>query len=222
MFFDWLNSSIGRKQIVAVTGLILILFVLGHLAGNLLIFLGPEAFNGYAEKLAHLRPGLYFVEIVLAWIFIIHMWVTALLVLGNIRSRPKEYKVIKPQGDRSWATQLMPYTGTIILLFIIWHLKDFTFADKNGGLSFLPDGQSYGLYGIVVNTFRNPTHSGLYIIVMFCLGLHLSHGVQSFLQTFGFNHPRLTPAIVQFSNFFALLIAVAYSSIPLYVMIKFV
>ena len=182
---SYCHSSIGRKQIVAITGLALILFLIGHLAGNLILFLGPEAYNAYAKKLAGLRPGLYAVEFALLWVFVIHIWVTALLVLENIRARQglSRYAQSRAVGERSWATRLMPYTGTYLLAFVIWHLVDFTFADHHGPRSFVlvTDStgsltniysKSLGLYGVVWNSFADPIHSVLYIIAMMALGLH--------------------------------------------------
>ncbi|HLF17836.1 MAG TPA: succinate dehydrogenase cytochrome b subunit [Candidatus Omnitrophota bacterium] len=221
MLDAYLKSSIGRKQIVAVTGLLLIGYLIAHLAGNLLIYLGPEAFNHYAEKLAGLRPGLYAVEFGLLGVFLIHMLFTATLVLDNIRSRPVDYKMKTAQGERSWATRLMPYTGTAILLFVIWHLLDFTFTDKFGPRSILSDGQSYGLYGVVYNAFTDPFHSTLYIIAMLAIGLHLSHGVESFLQTFGLNNAQHAITVKEISYWFAIIITTGYSSIPIYVMIHY-
>lgn len=212
------KSSIGKKQIVAVTGLMLIIFILGHLAGNLLIFLGPDAFNGYAKKLAGLRPGLLVVESALGLVFLTHILTTALLVLQNIAAKGGGgYAVKKMKGAPSLAVRVMPYTGSIIFLFLIFHLLDFTFSDHHGDRSVLWDGQSYGLYGVVVNAFADPVHSSLYILAMFALAFHLAHGVQSFMQTLGFNHPRYTPVVQRVSNYFALFIALAYSSIPFYV-----
>ncbi len=216
---QYFNSSIGKKQIVAATGLLLILFVIGHLAGNLFMYGGPQAFNGYANFLNHLRPTLYVIEFALLIIFVVHMYVTALLVLENVQARGKGYAVYKPVGKRSWATRLMPYTGTVVLAFVIWHLLDFTFADHNGPRSFMPDGSQMGLYGVVYNSFSNPFHSFLYIVAMMAVGLHLAHGIQSFFQTFGFNHPRYTPMISEISNALATLITLAFSSIPVYVLL---
>ena len=208
------QSSIQKKQITAVTGLFLILFVLGHLAGNLFIYLGHEAFNGYAQKLAGLRPGLYLVETVLLLIFLIHLYLTALLVWENRQARPVAYRQWQMIGEHSIASRLMPWTGTVIIAFVVWHLRDFTFADGDGPRSILSDGQSYGLYGVVYNAFADPWHSALYILAMAALGFHLSHGIQSFAQTLGFYHPRYTPLIRKMSNGLGLLIALAYSSIP--------
>lgn len=218
-FQQYFNSSIGKKQLVAVSGLILILFVIGHLAGNLFIYGGPEVFNAYSKKMTDLRPALYVVEIGLFIIFIIHLYVTAWLVWENIQARGKGYAVYKPVGKRSLATRLMPYTGTAVLAFVIWHLWDFTFIEHTGPRSFMPDGAQRGLYAIVYNAFSNPLHSFLYIVAMIAVGLHLAHGVQSFVQTFGLNHPRYTPVIKKVSNTLGTLIALAYSSIPVYVLL---
>ena len=214
------DSSVGRKQVVAITGLILILFVIGHLAGNLFLYGGPAVYNAYAKKLASLRPGLYVIEVALLYIFCVHMYLTALLVLENIRARGSQrYAVSRDVGERSWASRLMPYTGTFILLFIIWHLLDFTFVEHEGPRSILPDGHSYGLYGIVYNAFRDPLHSVLYILAMICVGLHLYHGVESFMQTLGLNDSSYALMIKTFSKIFSVLITLGYSSIPIYVLI---
>lgn len=211
-------SSIGKKQVVAVTGLVLIGFVIVHLAGNLFLYLGPEAFNGYAKKLAGLRPGLYLLEAGLLVLFLTHLWLTALLVVENLRARPLRCRLVRSSGENSVGARLMPLTGTVIVIFILWHLRDFTFTDQHGPRSVLSDGQSHGLYGIVYNSFKDPVHSLLYVIAMTALGFHLSHGIQSFVQTLGFNHPRYTPAIQKISNALGFLIALTYSSIPVYVL----
>ncbi len=215
-------SSIGRKQIVALTSLALIVFVIVHLAGNLFIFLGAEAFNHYAASLAQLRPGLYIAEAILLILFLIHIVFTATLVIENRKARKNRY-ALQPacsEATRSWSTRLMPLTGTVILIFIITHLLDFTFADHEGSRSLL-FGESMGLYGVVVNSFRDILHSSYYILAMFCISSHLIHGVESFFQTFGLNHTRYTPLIKKISVLFGLGIAFGYSSIPVYVIIKF-
>lgn len=203
---------------VAATGLLLVLFVIGHLAGNLFIYLGPEAFNKYAEKLARLRPGLYLIEAGLLAVFFVHLWLTAVIVIENRLARPIGYRIARAVGNRSLATRLMPWTGTVIIAFVIWHLIDFTFSDHGGPLSVLSDGRSYGLYGVVYNAFADPVHSALYIIAMIALGFHLSHGIQSFVQTFGFARPEHTPVVQRLSNGLGVFVAAAFSSIPVYVM----
>jgi succinate dehydrogenase / fumarate reductase, cytochrome b subunit len=215
---SYLSSSIGRKQIVAFTGLLLIVYVIIHLAGNLFIYAGPNVFNGYAKKLAGLRPALNLLEAGLLLIFVVHLYVTALLVLENINARSR-YVIEKTKGNRSLASRLMPYTGTVILVFVIWHILDFTLTDHHGPRSVI-NGQSLGLYGVVFNSFANPLHSLLYILAVIAVGLHLDHGVQSFCQTFGLNHPIYMPMINQISRWFAVVITLGYCSIPIYVLLN--
>ncbi len=215
--FDF-NSSITKKQIVAVTGLLLILFVIFHLAGNLFIFGGPAAFNGYVEKMEDLGVLKTIAEWGLFFIFGIHMLTTAFLVVENIQARGvKRYVVDNSRGPRSLVTRLMPYSGSYLFLYLIWHLIDFSWANQHGLRSMI-HGISYGLYGVVVNAFLDPLHSLLYVIAMCFLGLHLSHGILSFIQTFGFNDSRFTPGAKKFSRFFAFTMTLGYSSIPLYVL----
>ena len=220
MNWSYYKSSVGRKQIVAVTGLLLIGYLIIHLAGNLLLYLGHELFNSYAETLSGFRPAITFVELGLFLVFVIHIYVTATLVLENIRARSTDYAVKRNQGERSWATRLMPYTGTFLLAFVVWHIFDFTLIDKHGARSFI-GGQSYGLYGVVYNSFTNPMHSTLYIIAMMCLGFHLWHGVESCMQTFGCNDAKRAYTVRTISQWFAVGMTLGFSSIPVYVMLHY-
>lgn len=216
----YLKSSIGRKQIVATTGLFLVLFLIGHLLGNLTIYLGPEAFNGYAEKLAHLRPGLFVIEFGLLLVFLIHVYYTVTLVQENIKARGQKYDVDSSK-QRSLSTRLMPYTGFILFAFVIYHLLDFTFVDKTGPQNLI-DGEPYHLYGVVYNAFLNPVHSLFYVIAMACVGFHLTHGIQSFVQTFGFSSPKYTPKIKSLSVGLGWGISILFASIPVAVLLKII
>ena len=204
-------TSIHKKQIVAVTGLMLVLYIIGHLAGNLFIYGGVEMFNGYANKLKSLGPLLIVIEYALAAVFVIHIVLTACVVYENIKARGglNRYAVDVPSEKRSLATHIMPYTGAYILVFLIWHLFDFKFITAEGPL---------GLYGVVIDAFKDPMHSALYIIAMCCLGFHLAHGFQSCFQTMGLNNNRLMPLLKNISVFFGVFVAAAFSSIPIYVM----
>lgn len=215
---SYLGSSIGKKQVVATTGLLLILYIIMHLAGNLLMLGGPELFNGYAATLHKLGPALKVIEYALLSVFFVHIYFTYLVVWENIRaSGHSRYAVDRPVGERSFATRLMPYTGTFLFLFLVWHLLDFTYIDHEGPRRLI-QGMDFGLYGIVYNSFANPVHSGLYIIAMGCLGFHLAHGLQSFFQTFGFNHER-SKNLNFVSGFFGLIVAFGFSLIPIFVML---
>ncbi len=197
----------------------LIVFVIAHLAGNLTMFGGPTVFNAYAATYDKFRPWFNYVEYGLLGVFLVHIFFTAWVVIENIKARGglNRYAVDKPVGRRSLATRLMPYSGTYILFFVVWHIFDFTFSDKHGLRSYI-GAQSFGLYGVVFNAFANPWHSGLYILAVCFLGLHLAHGVDSTVQTFGLNHPRYTPLLMRVSRYFALLMVIGYSAIPLYVL----
>lgn len=213
----YVHSSIGKKQVVAATGLALILFVVGHLAGNLTVFAGPQAVNHYAEKLAGFRPALNFIEAGLAFIFIVHMLFTFLLVVQNARSRESKYQVKNTKGKKSLSTRLMPISGIVIFVFVILHLLDFTFVSKGGMRSFI-NGESYGLFGILYNSFKDPVHAYWYVIAMMCVGLHLHHGISSFAQTFGLVNSTTLPKLERVSSILALVIAFAYSAIPIYIL----
>jgi succinate dehydrogenase / fumarate reductase cytochrome b subunit len=212
------SRSITKKQIVALTGLMLIVFVIMHLAGNLFVFGGPKVFNGYADKLVGFGGLLKAAEWGLFGVFLIHVTFTAFLVYENIVARgTTRYAVENSRGPRSLATRLMPYSGTYLVVYLIWHLYDFTWASHKGAMTVL-HGESLGLYGLVVNTFKDPLHAWLYVVAMGFLALHLAHGVESCIQTFGFNDNRFSPKIKKFSQWFALIIMLAYSSIPLYIL----
>lgn len=217
---SYFNSSIGRKQIVATTGLMLVLFLVGHLLGNLIIFLGPEAFNAYAKKLAGLRPGLLVVEFGLLVIFLLHVYYTATLVQENIKARAQKYNV-NNNSTRSFATRIMPYTGFILFAFVIYHLLDFTFIDKTGPRNLI-NGEPYHLFGVVYNAFLNPWHSLFYIVAMGCVGFHLAHGIQSFVQTFGFGNAKHISQIKSISYALGWGIGLLFASIPLAVLFKFI
>lgn len=214
---QYLTSSIGRKQIVAVTGLALVLFLCGHMVGNFFIFGGPEPFNNYAHHLAGLRPALLVVEFGLGLIFLIHMFLTATLVLENRKARGNnKYEGSQQKGKRSLSTRLMPFTGSALIAFVIWHLLDFTFTNHEGIRSVV-DGEHLALYGVVFNSFKDPIHSGLYIIAMFCVGFHVSHGIQSVWQSFGFG---ASDKVQKISAAVGWLIALGFSSIPVYILMQ--
>ena len=212
-------TSIHKKQIVAATGLLLILFVIVHLLGNLVIYMGPEAFNAYAKKLASLKQIRILAELGLGAIFLTHIYFTALLVHENVKARggAQRYAVDQAVGQRSLFTRLMPISGLYIFGFVIWHILDFTLIDHHGVRSMI-NGISYGVYGVVVNAFKDPVHSSLYIIAVIFLGMHLAHGCQSVVQTFGLEQARSGKRFIVFSRITGFLVAFGFTSIPLYVL----
>jgi succinate dehydrogenase / fumarate reductase cytochrome b subunit len=212
-FFEVLESSIGKKMLVASAGLLLCGFLVTHLAGNLLMFVGGEAFNRYAEALEH-NPLLPAAEIGLVALFLLHIVLSARATLANRAARPVGYQVYKGKGARTPGSRTMALTGTLILAFIIIHVATFKF--DVGGLKGQISGQEENLFAHVLGWFANPWYAAFYILAVGGVGLHLSHGVQSALQTFGVNHPRYTPLIKKAGLAFALLIFVGFASLPVY------
>lgn len=212
-----LNSSITKKQIVAITGFLLIFFIITHLGGNLLIYAGPSVLNSYAHKLHSVGPLLLIPRIILLTIFLIHIFIIHILVIQNIKARRgfKRYAIEQAVGKRTLSERLILWSGIYIFVFVIFHLSDFAMADQHGIRSYIY-GKTYGLYGVIFNSFRDPVHGLLYIVAVCFLGLHLSHGAQSIIQTTGF-HPKWAHVFQKCSDYFAWSIAIGFSSIPIYV-----
>jgi succinate dehydrogenase cytochrome b subunit len=219
-----LRSSIFRKQVVAVTGIMLVGFIVGHLGGNLLILIGPDVFNAYAEKLQSLGKLLWVVRLGLIAAVVLHIYFTILLTLENRAARGDRYAVANTKADQSqFAKKTMIYTGILLFLFIFLHIYDFTLADKHGPGSVVEAAgtqDSLGLYGVVWNGFTNPLRNLIYVLAVCSVGFHTSHGIQSLFQTLGFFHERYTPLINRASIAIGLLLAVGFSVIPLYVMLR--
>ncbi len=173
------SSSLGKKFIMAVTGLMLGGFLLVHAAGNSTIFWGRNAFLSYAEHLHSLGPLVPVAEIILLIIFLVHAFTGVTLFFANRQARTQQYAVAASAGGRTLGSKTMPYTGAFILLFIILHLVNVRFTD-----------QSVPVADIVSKVLTHPMYTLLYGAGIFCLGLHISHGFWSLFQTMGVRHPR--------------------------------
>ncbi len=210
----YLGSSIGKKQIMGVTGLLLCGFLVSHLIGNCLIYLGPEAFNRYAHTLVS-NPLIYVAEAILAAIFLTHIGLAVKLTIENKMARPERYHAFKMSGHgATLASRSMPVTGLIILAFLISHLLHFKFGPVYEGV--------YGgvemrdLYRTVVEYFASPVAVAWYLFCMVALGLHVSHGFWSAFQSIGLNHPKYMPTIKLFSKVFAVVVAGGFAALPIY------
>ena len=214
------HSSIGKKFIVAATGLILIGFIIGHLLGNLQIFFGPEYINNYAEKLRSLGVLLWVIRAMLLVTVFLHIYFTIRLAIDNRRARPVAYAK-KAHVKATFASRSMVLSGLVVLAFIIYHIAHFTVrvADPRfANLKADPLNQ-YDVYSMMIYGFQNPIVSGFYILAMFLLALHLSHGSSSFFQSLGLNDKRLTPKLARGGRIFAWAIFVGYISMPIAVLI---
>lgn len=205
--FDFLESSIGKKITVGLAGFFLCGFLLTHLAGNLLMFAGGPAFNHYAEVLEE-NPFLPVAEIGLVVLFALHILLAIRAKLANMAARPVGYEVYEGKGARTPGSRTMLPTGLLILTFVIIHVATFKF--DWGGLKG-PD-----LFAHVTGWFKNPLYAAFYVLAVAGVGLHLSHGAQSALQTFGLNHPRYTPLLKKLCLLFAIAVMTGFASLPVY------
>lgn len=224
-FRQILASTIVRKAFLAVTGLGLFAFVVGHLAGNLLIFAGPEAFNSYSHTLISMGGLLYFVEFFLAAVFLIHVAFAILVTLKNRKSRPTKYRTFKSQGPPSRLTvssKTMIWTGLVLLVFTVIHLETFKFGpDVAEGYVVSHNGEQVrDLHRLVMEVFSDPVYVAWYVAAMILLGVHLRHGFWSAFQSLGVFHPRYTPLIYGAGALFAILLAAGFLAIPVWVYLK--
>jgi succinate dehydrogenase / fumarate reductase cytochrome b subunit len=217
------HSSVGKKIIVAITGVTLILFVVGHLLGNLQIFLGPDWINGYSQHLRDLGPLLWLIRIFLLVTVIVHIYVTIRLAIDNRRARPEPY-VDKNYVKATFASRHMVMSGLIVLAFIIYHLAHFTVRVTDRRFTVLkadPLGH-YDVYSMMVYGFQNIYVSAFYVVGLLLLTLHLSHGSSSFFQSLGLNNKKLTPRLAIGGRIFAWLLFVGYTSIPVAILLGLV
>ncbi len=210
---NWLtktfSSSIGKKLLMAVTGLGFIGFLAGHLAGNLTIYGGKDSFNSYAEHLHSLGPLVTVAEWGLLLFATIHVVSGLTLFLQNRAARPIRYKVKKNAGGRTLGSATMPYTGILMLAFVIFHLINFHFVDKTNTT----------IYEIVSTSFANPVYVASYVVAMIIVAIHVSHGLWSAFQTIGASHQKYTPIIEIVGLAFSVIIGIGFGFIPIYISI---
>ncbi|MGW8161119.1 MAG: succinate dehydrogenase cytochrome b subunit [Desulfobulbales bacterium] len=178
-FTHTLTSSLGKKYIMALTGMLLSGFLLVHAAGNTSILLGRTAFISYAEHLHALGFVVGVAELLLLTVFLTHIITGLILFWQNLGARTVKYAVHKSAGGRSWGSATMPYTGGIVFLFILLHLYNFHFTD-----------QSRTIADLVAEVLSNPMYTLLYSVGLGALTLHTSHGFWSMFQSAGVNHPK--------------------------------
>jgi len=208
------QSTNGKKAIMAVTGAVLFLFVVGHLLGNLQIFDGRERLNSYAHFLKSTGELLWIVRGTLVVCVLLHIWVTIQLALRNRKARPVGYAKKKSVAS-SYADRTMYWSGPIVLAFVIFHLLEFTAGTLHPGA---PQFSDTDVYYNVVSGFSVWWVSAWYIFSMILLGFHLRHGIWSAFQSLGANHPRHTPVLKQAALWIAILITAGYVSIPVSVL----
>ena len=209
------QSSLGKKYIMAVTGLGLFLFVIVHMAGNLQIFLGPDAINDYAMLLKSNLALLWIFRIGLLSILLLHIITATRLTVVNHRARPVAYTKKKPIAS-SYASRTILISGLIILAFIIFHLAHFTLGLVDPQYSQFHDSLGrFDVYRMMVTGFSNPIVSIFYIVSMGLLMLHLTHGVSSTFQSLGWRNKKTFGFFDKLAKVSALLIFLGNCSIPI-------
>ncbi|MDX2081624.1 MAG: succinate dehydrogenase cytochrome b subunit [Terrimicrobiaceae bacterium] len=218
----WVMSSIGKKTIVALSGIALVLFVTGHLLGNMTIYLGPDWINSYAKHLADLGPMLWVIRFGLLTVVVLHIFFTMLLWKENQSARPQKYVAYDPVKT-TVASRTMRLSGLIVLAFIVFHLAHFTVRIIDPSYQHMEtmlDGHEvHDVFKMVVIGFSNPWIVAVYLVGLFLLTLHLSHGIGSLFQTLGITNRRLHSSLVLFSRAYAWALFVGYASIPISILV---
>ncbi len=202
-----LDSSVGKKLLMAVTGLFFCFFLVVHLIGNLFLYGGKDAFNAYAEHLHSLGPVLNVAEVLMLVFAAVHILTGIRIFIQNRTARPVRYQVNKSGGGSSIGSKSMPYTGLAILIFVILHLIKFHFADHG----------SQTIFDVVRNAFSNPAVMGFYVTAMLILAVHVSHGFWSAFQTFGLNHKKYNPGIKAAALLFSIIVGAGFGFIPVWI-----
>ncbi len=206
------QATVGKKIVMAATGVILFGFVVAHMAGNLQIFLGPEKLNDYARSLRAMPALLWLARLTLAAAVALHMVAAVQLWAWNRAARPRGYARLTAV-ESSYASRTMLWSGPILAAFVVYHLMHFTFGNAH------PDfNHELDVYHNVVTGFRQPPVAIAYMIAMAMLGLHLHHGAWSMFQSLGVGHPRFTPLLKRFASVSAVVLVAGNISIPLAVL----
>jgi succinate dehydrogenase cytochrome b subunit len=209
------TSSIGSKILIAVTGLCLFLYLILHLAGNLLVFAGPTIFNGYSHQLIS-NPLLVPVEILLLAVFLLHIYKVVRMWVANRGARPVAYARKEWAGHtsrKSFSSATMILSGAIILLFVVLHVRMFKYGPEYS----VPGTNIRDLYRLEMEIFSNPITVAFYVLCLLVVGSHLWHGISSAFQSLGVDHPRYTPWIRAAGQILALIIAAGFIVIPIWV-----
>ncbi|HSK09579.1 MAG TPA: succinate dehydrogenase cytochrome b subunit [Vicinamibacterales bacterium] len=209
------SSSVVEKYLIAATGLGLVLYLVVHLAGNLLVFLGPDAFNEYAHVLIS-NPLVVPVEIGLLAIFLVHVYKTTVMWWRNRAARPEGYYRKRWAGRRSrksWASTTMIYTGVVTAVFVVLHVWSF----KYGTYYLVADTEVRDLHRLVIEFFQSPLNVVFYEACLVLLGFHVWHGFASAFESLGADRPGFTPKVLAAGKVLAVVLGGGFVAIPLWV-----
>jgi succinate dehydrogenase / fumarate reductase cytochrome b subunit len=206
-------TSVGTKLLIGFTGLALFLYLITHIAGNALFFFGPTTFNLYAHTLMS-NPLIPVIEIGLLLVFLVHVYKTVTMYLGNQQARPVAYARKKSAGRpsrKTFASSTMIFSGLWLLIFIIIHVRTFKYGPEYEAAGGFRD-----LYRLEMENFRSPLTVAFYVLSMLVVGSHIWHGASSSLQSLGFDHPRWTPRVLATTKVLAAIITGGFIIIVLW------
>jgi succinate dehydrogenase / fumarate reductase cytochrome b subunit len=207
------SSSVGRKIVMAITGLVLLKFLVIHLVGNSLIYFGW--INAYGERLHSLPLLVWGFRLFMLCVLSVHIFFGIKLTLENNAARPQAYAV-KKNLRASFSGRTMIWTGLLIIIFLIYHLLHFTARVTNPEISSGIDAMGrLDVFKMVVLSFKKIAIAGAYIAAMIIVALHLTHGIQSFIQTFGLNSDKTIPVVEKAGTGAAFIMLLGYASIPI-------
>ncbi|MFQ5738154.1 MAG: succinate dehydrogenase cytochrome b subunit [Acidobacteriota bacterium] len=218
-----LSSTVAKKVLMALTGLALFVFLVGHLGGNLLLFSGdPVVFNSYSHVLVSSGWVLIVVELLLLTVFLAHIVQAIWVTWKNRQARPERYHRVKSAGRpsrKTLASSTMIWTGLILLVFTALHLYTFKYGPgiQQGYATQINGEQMRDLHRLVSEVFHRPLYVLWYVAAMTFLGFHLRHGFWSAFQSLGAYHPRYTPVVSALGYIFALLLGLGFLAIPLWI-----
>jgi len=215
-----LSSTIGKKVIMSLSGLFLIIFLIGHLAGNLQLYVqdGGETFNKYG-KFMTTNPLIKVLSYITYISFLLHIIYSIILTIYNKRARPTGYAINSRNNNSRWASRNMGVLGTFILIFLIIHLQGLWYKYRFGEVPIvIYDGMEFrDLYTITIAVFSEWYWVLIYTISMVALAFHLSHGFSSAFQTLGINHKKYTPFIKKLGLVYSIIVPALFASIPIYI-----
>jgi len=211
-----LKSSIGAKALMAVTGIIMVLFVIGHMLGNLQVFLGPEHLNSYAAFLQSLGELLWAIRAVLLLALLAHIWAAYRVVQMSKQARPIAYQQRKDIAT-SFAARTMWVSGILLFLFIVYHVLHFTVGaiDPAGSYGAHDAEGNHDVYAMVIGGFQHWPTTAIYTVAMVILALHVSHGASSLLQTLGLRKPGNASGYDKVGPALAVILLIGNLSMPL-------
>lgn len=210
------SDSIGRKAVMAVSGLLMVLFVVGHLLGNLTVFAGPDGINAYAFHLHELAPVVWITRVVMGTAVLLHVVLSIQITMENSRAKPDKYAVTR-HLRATFASKYMIWTGVVLAVFIGYHLAHFTLrvTPDVANLATATDAQGrFDVFTMMRTAFASGLTAIAYVIAMVALFLHLSHGIQSLFQTLGLSNGVMLPRYGMAGKVASFIFLVGFGAIP--------